>query len=113
MKLFFYTEKDTIEVDGEKKEIRKLGYSFDLEKVIMTYPTEDGLSVSLSHNADKINPVEYKYKVDPKTKQRVPVKVSKFEITSEPVTIELKYADEINSFLAAVGGPELNLKDPE
>ena len=113
MKLFFYTEKETVEIDGEQKEISKPGYSFDLEKVVMTYPTQDGLSVALSHNADKINPVEYKYKVDPKTKERVPVKISKFEITSEPITIELTDANDINRFLAEVGGPELNLKNLE
>jgi len=113
MKLFFYTEKETVDVDGEQKEIAKPGYSFDLESVIMTYPTTDGLSVVLSSNADKLTPIEYKYRTDPKTKERIPVKIAKFEITSEPITIELKDADEINAFFAAVGGPELNLKNPE
>lgn len=106
MRLFYYTEKEKKE-DGEEMELLvKTGFSFDLDSVIMTYPQDKGLAVVLNRNADKINPVEYEYKIDPQTKQRVPVKVKKFEITSEPIVINLTQADEIARFFSMTEGPK-------
>ena len=105
MKLFYYTQKDKVE-DGEEMElVTKTGYSFDLDKVIMTYPDEKGLSVVLNQNVDKLNPVEYEYKIDPQTKQKVPVKIKKFEVTSEPMVVNLTEPSEINLFYSLTGGP--------
>lgn len=110
MNLFFYTQKETVEENGESKEVIKPGYSFDLDRVIMTYPVEEGLAILLSQNTDKLNPVDYQYKKDPKTGQKYPIKITKFEITSEPVTIQLTELDEINKFFSLVGGPVLEYK---
>lgn len=104
-RLFYYTETSKIEDGDEMELVVKHGFSFDLDSVLMTYPTEDGLAIVLQGNADKLNPVEYQYKVDPKTKQRVPVKVSKFEITSEPIVVELKKKEEVLAFFSLTGGP--------
>ena len=105
MKLFYYTQKDKVE-DGEEMElVTKTGYSFDLDKVIMTYPDEKGLSVVLNQNVDKLNRVEYEYKIDPQTKQKVPVKIKKFEVTSEPMVVNLTEPSEINLFYSLTGGP--------
>jgi hypothetical protein len=106
MRLFYYTEKQKIE-DGEEMElVTKTGFCFDLDKVIMTYPEEKGLAVVLAHNADKINPVEYEYKIDPVSKKKVPIRVKKFEITSEPIVVSLTNIEEINRFFAETGGPK-------
>ena len=104
--LFYYTEREKIESGEEMELVIKKGYSFDTTKVLMTYPTENGLAIVLDGNADKINPVDYQYKIDPATKQKVPVKVTKFEITSEPIVVELKIKEEILAFFAATGGPQ-------
>ena len=105
MRLFYYTEKKKVE-DGEEMEfVPETGYSFDLDSVVMTYPVKDGLAVILNRNVDKLNPVEYEYKIDPATKQKVPVKIKKFEVTSEPITIELKEVAEIKAFFEMTGGP--------
>ena len=104
--LFYYTEKEKVENGEEMELIIKKGFSFNLHKVLMTYPTENGLAVVLEGNADKLNPVDYQYKIDPATKQKVPVKITKFEITSEPIVLELKVKEEILAFLAATGGPQ-------
>jgi hypothetical protein len=106
MKLFFYTEKQKIEDGDEMEIVTKTGFSFDLEKVIMTYPEKNGLAVVLSHNSDKLNPVEYEYKIDPSTKQRVPVKVKKFEITSEPIVINLVNPEDVMRFFEETNGPK-------
>lgn len=106
MKLFFYTEKQKIEDGDEMEIVTKTGFSFDLERVIMTYPEKNGLAVVLSHNSDKLNPVEYEYKIDPTTKQRVPVKVKKFEITSEPIVINLVNPEDVTRFFEEVNGPK-------
>jgi hypothetical protein len=84
----------------------KKGFSFDLNKVLMTYPTENGLAIVLEGAADKLNPVDYQYKIDPVTKQKVPVKITKFEITSEPIVVELKVKEEILAFFSLTGGPQ-------
>ena len=97
MNLFYYTEVK----DGKTI----TGYSFCLDDVILTYPKEEALNIVLSMGSDKLNPVDYKYKIDPKTKERVPVKVSKFEITNEPIVIELTVREEINKFFEMTGGP--------
>ena len=86
--------------------VTKTGFSFDLERVIMTYPEKNGLAVVLSHNSDKLNPVEYEYKIDPTTKQRVPVNVKKFEITSEPIVINLVNPEDVTRFFEEVNGPK-------
>ena len=104
--LFYYTEKEKIENGEEMELVIKKGFSFDITKVLMTYPTENGLAVVLQGNADKINPVDYQYKIDPATKQKVPVKVTKFEITSEPIVVELKVKEEILAFFSMTGGPQ-------
>lgn len=98
MNLFYYTEvKDDTTITG---------YSFSLDDVILTYPNGEALNVVLSMGSDKMNPIEYKYKLDPKTKEKVPVKVAKFEITNEPIVIELKVKEEINKFFEMTGGPK-------
>jgi hypothetical protein len=107
MNLFYYTERKKQEHEDEMELIIEKGYSFDLDKVIMTYPTKEGLSVVLAHNSDKLNPVEYEFKIDPVTKQRVPVKVKKFEITSEPIVANLTNPDEIAKFYELTGGPKI------
>lgn len=105
-RLFYYTEVEKIE-DGEEMElVTKHGFSFNLDSVLMTYPVEDGLAIVLSGNADKINPVDYQYKTDKVTKQRVPVKITKFEITSEPIVVYLKRKEEILAFFNVTGGPQ-------
>jgi hypothetical protein len=105
MRLFYYTEKKKVEDAEETDSIPETGYSFDVDSVVMTYPVKDGLAVILNRNVDKLNPVEYEYKIDPKTKQKVPVKIKKFEVTSEPITIELKEVAEIKAFFEMTGGP--------
>ena len=104
--LFYYSEKEKIENGEEMELIIKKGFSFEISKVLMTYPTDNGLAVVLDGNADKLNPVDYQYKIDPATKQKVPVKITKFEITSEPIVVELKVKEEVLAFLAATGGPQ-------
>lgn len=104
--LFYYTEREKIENGEEMELIVKKGFSFEISKVLMTYPTEDGLAIVLDGNADKLNPVDYQYKIDPATKQKVPVKITKFETTSEPIVIELKTKEEILSFFSLTGGPQ-------
>lgn len=103
--LFYYTEREKIENGEEMELIIKKGYSFNINKVLMTYPTTDGLAIVLEGNADKLNPVDYQYKIDPATKQKVPVKITKFEITSEPIVVELKVKEEILSFFQLTEGP--------
>ena len=103
--LFYYTEVKTETVDGQETVNVETGYSFSLDDVIITYPDGEVLNVVLSIGADKINPVDYQYKKDPKTGQRVPIKVSKFEITNEPVVVQLKVKDEINQFFKLTNGP--------
>jgi hypothetical protein len=104
--LFYYTEREKIESGEEMELIIKRGYSFDTNKVLMTYPTENGLAIVLEGSADKLNPVDYQYKIDPATKQKVPVKITKFEITSEPIVVELKVKEEILAFFSLTGGPQ-------
>ncbi len=104
--LFYYTEKEKIESGVEMELVIKKGFSFDLNKVLMTYPTENGLAIVLEGAADKLNPVDYQYKIDPATKQKVPVKITKFEITSEPIVVELKVKEEILAFFSLTGGPQ-------
>ena len=104
--LFYYSEKEKIENGEEMELVIKKGFSFEISKVLMTYPTDNGLAVVLDGNADKLNPVDYQYKIDPATKQKVPVKITKFEITSEPIVVELKVKEEVLAFLAATGGPQ-------
>ena len=104
--LFYYTEREKIENGEEMELVIKKGYSFDTTKVLMTYPTENGLAIVLEGAADKLNPVDYQYKIDPATKQKVPVKITKFEITSEPIVVELKVKEEILAFFSLTGGPQ-------
>lgn len=104
--LFYYTEREKIENGEEMELVIKRGYSFDTTKVLMTYPTENGLAIVLEGAADKLNPVDYQYKIDPATKQKVPVKITKFEITSEPIVVELKVKEEILAFFSLTGGPQ-------
>lgn len=104
--LFYYSEKEKIENGEEMELIIKKGFSFNIHKVLMTYPTENGLAVVLEGNADKLNPVDYQYKIDPATKQKVPVKITKFETTSEPIVVELKVKEEILAFFSLTGGPQ-------
>ena len=104
--LFYYTEREKIENGEEMELVIKRGYSFDTDKVLMTYPTENGLAIVLEGAADKLNPVDYQYKIDPATKQKVPVKITKFEITSEPIVVELKVKEEILAFFSLTGGPQ-------
>jgi hypothetical protein len=104
--LFYYTEREKIENGEEMELVIKRGYSFDTTKVLMTYPTENGLAIVLEGAADKLNPVDYQYKIDPTTKQKVPVKITKFEITSEPIVVELKVKEEILAFFSLTGGPQ-------
>lgn len=105
MKLFYYTEIEVKSLEEGTQIIRKNGYSFNLESVILTYPEKDGLAVVLNRNADKLNPVEYQYKINPQTKQKEPIKVSKFENTSEPIVAVIKDPKEIEDFLMLTGGP--------
>jgi hypothetical protein len=104
--LFYYTEREKIENGEEMELIIKKGFSFEISKVLMTYPTEDGLAIVLDGNADKLNPVDYQYKIDPATKQKVPIKITKFETTSEPIVVELKVKEEVLAFFSLTGGPK-------
>ena len=53
--LFYYTEKEKIESGEEMELIVKKGYSFNINKVLMTYPTDNGLAVVLiSHNLNDV-----------------------------------------------------------
>jgi hypothetical protein len=104
--LFYYSEREKIENGEEMELIIKKGFSFEISKVLMTYPTDNGLAVVLDGNADKLNPVDYQYKIDPATKQKVPVKITKFETTSEPIVVELKVKEEILAFFSLTGGPQ-------
>ena len=104
--LFYYSEKEKIENGEEMELVIKKGFSFEISKVLMTYPTDNGLAVVLDGNADKLNPVDYQYKIDPATKQKVPVKITKFETTSEPIVVELKVKEEILAFFSLTGGPK-------
>ena len=104
--LFYYSEKEKIENGEEMELVIKKGFSFEISKVLMTYPTDNGLAVVLDGNADKLNPVDYQYKIDPATKLKVPVKITKFETTSEPIVVELKVKEEILAFFSLTGGPQ-------
>ena len=104
--LFYYTEREKIESGEEMELIIKRGYSFDTNKVLMTYPTENGVAIVLEGSADTLNPGDYQDKIDPATKQKVPVKITKFEITSEPIVVELKVKEEILAFFSLTGGPQ-------
>jgi len=106
MNLFYYTQIEKESHEDEMNITRKNGYSFSLESVIMTYPEKEGLAVVLGRNADKLNPIDYQYKINPSTKQKEPVKITKFEVTSEPIVVILKDISEIKSFLKLTGGPE-------
>lgn len=106
MNLFYYTEIEKESFEDEVSITRKNGYSFKLDSVIMTYPEKDGLAVVLDSHADKMNPVDYQYRVNPQTKQKEPIKITKFEITSEPIVVVLKDSSEIERFLKLTGGPE-------
>jgi hypothetical protein len=105
MNLFYYTEIEKESHEDEVNITRKNGYSFNLESVIMTYPEKEGLAVVLGRNADKLNPIDYQYKINPSTKQKEPVKITKFEVTSEPIVVILKDTTEIKKFLEITGGP--------
>lgn len=105
-KLFYYTEIETNPSEEGNQVTRKNGYSFDLDSVIMTYPEKGGLAIVLNRNADKLNPIDYQYKINPATKQKEPVKITKFETTSEPIVVVLRDGEEIKSFLSITGGPE-------
>ena len=104
--LFYQSDKEKIENGEEMELIIKKGFSFEISKVLMTYPTDNGLAVVLDGNADKLNPVDYQYKIDPATKQKVPVKITKFETTREPIVVELKVKEEILAFFSLTGGPQ-------
>jgi hypothetical protein len=106
MNLFYYTEIEKESYEDEVNFTRKTGYSFSLDSVIMTYPEKEGLAVVLNSNADKLNPTDYQYKINPNTKQKEPVKITKFEVTSEPIVVFLKDPTEIKNFLKLTGGPE-------
>jgi len=90
MNLFYYTEIEKEAHEDEVNITRKNGYSFSLDSVIMTYPEKEGLAVVLGRNADKLNPIDYQYKINPTTKQKEPVKITRFEVTSEPIVVILK-----------------------
>ena len=105
MNLFYYSEIEKESHEDEVNITRKNGYSFDLDSIIITYPDADTLNIVLSHNADKLNPVEYQYKVNPQTKKKEPVKITKFETTSEPIVVQLKDPSDITRFLQVTGGP--------
>jgi len=103
--LFYYTEVIKSSHEDEVDIQYKKGYSFDLGSVLMTYPDKEGLAVVLKNNADKLNPVDYQYKVNPQTKMKEPIKITRFEVTSEPIVILLTQKDEIEKFLSATNGP--------
>lgn len=105
MKQFYYTQVTKTQHEDEVDVTIETGFSFDLDSVLLTYPTEKKLAVVLKRSADKLNPVEYQYKVNPATKQKEPVKISKFETTSEPIVVELTVLSEINEFFKLTGGP--------
>lgn len=105
MNLFYYTEIEKDTHEDEMTITRKNGYSFSLESVIMTYPEKEGLAIVLGRNADKLNPVDYQYKINPNTKQKEPIKITRFEVTSEPIVVVLKDQSEIKKFLELTGGP--------
>jgi hypothetical protein len=105
-KLFYYTDIESVPSEQGTQTTRKNGYSFDLDSVVMTYPEKDGLAIILNRNADKLNPTDYQYKINPTTKQKEPIKITKFEVTSEPIVVVLKDPREIDSFLNLTGGPE-------
>ena len=105
-KLFYYSEVEKTSHEDEMDITRKNGYSFNIEMVMLTYPDKDGLAVVLASNADKMNPIDYQYKINPETKQKEPVKSTKFEVTSEPIVLVLKDQSDILRFLKATGGPE-------
>lgn len=106
MKLFYYTDIEVKSNEDGRNTIRKNGYSFDLDSVVMTYPEKEGLAVILNRNADKLNPIDYQYKINPTTKQKEPVKITKFETTSEPIVVVIKDPREIEAFFHLTGGPE-------
>jgi len=103
--LFYYTEKEKTSHEDEMELVIKKGYSFNLNTVIMTYPEKNGLAVVLNRNADKLNPTDYQYKINPQTKVKEPVKITKFEITSEPIVVLLSEPNDIKRFLEVTGGP--------
>lgn len=105
MNLFYYTERKKIE-DGEEMElIVNQGFSFNLDDVLMTYPTEKGLTIVLKRSSDRITPTEYKYRVQNGSK--VPVGVAKYEVVNEPIVIELTVTEEILAFYKATNGPSV------
>jgi hypothetical protein len=105
MKQFYYTQVTKTQHEDEVDMLIETGYSFDLDSVLLTYPVDKKLAVVLKNSADKMNPTDYQYKINPVTKQKEPVKISKFEITSEPIVIELTVMTEINEFFKLTGGP--------
>jgi hypothetical protein len=106
MNLFYYSEVDKESHEDEINITRKNGYSFNLDLVMLTYPNEGNLAVVLSSNADKMNPVDYQFKINPSTGKKEPVKVTKFEIVSEPIVVYLSDPSDIKRFLDLTGGPK-------
>lgn len=105
--LFYYTEVSKSQFEDEIDLTVKTGFSFNIEDVLLTYPDdkEPYLNIVLAVGADKMNPVDYLYKKD-ETGRKVPYKVSKFEITNEPIMIQLKVKEEINRFFELTNGPK-------
>jgi hypothetical protein len=103
--LFYYTvvvksqHEDEVDIDYLN------GNSFNLSDVLMTSrPKNDPekLEVILRHNFEEIVPVDYKYEpyINPQTKKKEmrPVKATKFEVVSQPVTVILTLKDDIERF---------------
>jgi hypothetical protein len=103
MNLFYYTKRKKVEEGEEMELIIETGNSFQLDSVFMTYPTKTGLAVVLDVASDRLNPTEYKYRMQ--NGQKVPVGVAKYEILNEPIVIELTVEDEILQFYKLTGGP--------
>lgn len=106
MKQFYYTQVTKTQHEDEVDMTIETGFSFDLDSVLLTYPVDKKLAVVLKSSADKLTPVDYQYKINPTTKQKEPVKITKFETTSEPIVIELTVLEEINRFFELTGGPK-------
>lgn len=110
--LFYYTVVLKEEHEDEMSIDHVHGASFNLDDVLMTARPKgrpEHLEVVLKHNFEEIIPVDYKMELvtDPQTKRRVqrPVKATKFEVVSQPLTIILTLKEDIDRFFQLTNAP--------
>jgi hypothetical protein len=110
--LFYYTVTVKEEHEDEMTIDVVNGASFNLDDVLMTARPKnrpEHLEVVLKHNFEEIVPLDYKMEVfvNPVTKRREqrPVKATKFEVVSQPLTVILTDKADIDRFFKLTNAP--------